>query len=103
MQKSELETSLLLYQTEDGQTRIEVQLLGETLWLSQAQMCELFDKDKRTISAHIQNSFKEGELQENSTVRKFRTVQIEGAREVTRQVEHYNLRGFIDFWRFGAA
>lgn len=85
------ESSLILYQTEDGQTRIEVCLLDETVWLTQAQMCELFDKDKRTVSEHIQNIFKEGELRADSTVRKFRTVQMEGSREVARQIDHYNL------------
>ena len=85
------ESSLILYQTEDGQTRIEVHLLDETVWLNQAQMSELFDKDKRTISEHIQNIFKDGELQINSTVRKFRIVQMEGSREVTREIDHYNL------------
>lgn len=91
MNNSHLESSLILYQTEDGQTRIEVRLLDETVWLNQAQMCELFDKDKRTISEHIQNIFKEGELQSASTVRKFRTVQTEGSREVAREIDFYNL------------
>lgn len=85
------DSSLLLYQTEDGQTRIEVHLLDETVWLNQAQMCELFDKDKRTISEHIQNIFREKELCPDSTVRKFRTVQTEGFRKVSRQVDFYNL------------
>ena len=84
------DSSLLLYQTEDGQTRIEVRLQDETVWLNQAQLCELFDKDKRTISEHIQNIFREGELSLDSTVRKFRTVQTEGSREVARQIDFYN-------------
>lgn len=91
MQNTSTDSSLILYQTEDGQTRIEVRLLDETVWLSQAQLCELFDKDKRTISEHIQNIYKEGELSPDSTVRKFRTVQTEGLREVARQVDFYNL------------
>ena len=82
------ENSLILYQTEDGQTRIEVRLLDETVWLNQAQMCELFDKDKRTISEHLQNIFKEGELLEQSVVRKFRTTASDGKKY---QVVHYNL------------
>lgn len=85
------ESHLILYNTEDGLTRIEVRLIDETVWLSQAQMSELFDKDKRTISEHIQNIFKEGELSAGSTIRKFRTVQTEGSREVTRQIDFYNL------------
>lgn len=63
-----------MYQTEDGQTKINVRLKDETVWLTQAQMTELFGKDKRTISEHISNVFKEGELTENSVVRKFRTT-----------------------------
>lgn len=91
MQNSPLDSSLILYQTEDNQTRIEVRLQDETVWLNQVQLCELFDKDKRTISEHIQNIFKEGEISPDSTVRKFRTVQTEGLREVVRQVDFYNL------------
>ncbi|NGX31126.1 MAG: hypothetical protein K940chlam8_00486 [Chlamydiae bacterium] len=78
------DSSLILYQTDDDQTRIEVHLIDETVWLNQAQMSELFDKDKRTISEHIQHVFEEGVLQEDSTVRKFRIVQMEGSREVSR-------------------
>lgn len=81
------DSHLIIYNTEDGRTRIEVRLLDETVWLTQAQMSELFDKDKRTISEHIQNIFKEGELSPDSTIRKFRTVQIEGSREVAQN--HY--------------
>lgn len=57
-----LDSSLILYQTEDGSTRIEVRLLDETVWLTQPQMSELFNKDRRTISEHIQNIFTENEL-----------------------------------------
>lgn len=85
------DSDLILYQTEDGVTKVEVRLLDETVWLSQAQMSELFDKDKRTISEHIKNIFNEGELSADSTIRKFRTVQAEGSREVTRQIDFYNL------------
>ncbi len=81
----------LFYQTEDGDTRVQVRFEEETVWLSQAQMTELFSKDKRTISEHIQNVFDEGELNELATVRKFRTVQIEGNREVSRDISYYNL------------
>lgn len=88
MEKSPADSSLILYQTEDGETRIEVRLQDETVWLSQAQMCELFDKDKRTISEHIQSIFNEGELVEDSVVRKFRTTASDGK---NYQVMHYNL------------
>lgn len=83
-----IDSSLLLYQTEDGQTKIEVRLQDETVWLSQAQLCELFDKDKRIISEHIQNIFKEGELIEQSVIRKFRTTASDGK---NYQVTYYNL------------
>lgn len=88
MQKSELDSSLLLYQTEDGETRIEVQLLDETVWLTQPQMSELFDKDRRTISEHIQNIFIEKELDKNSVCQKFRQTAADGK---NYQVTHYNL------------
>ena len=81
-------SSLILYQTEDGRAHIEVKLLDETVWLSQSQMGELFDKDKRTISEHIQNIFTESELVEKAVVRKFRTTASDGK---TYQVIHYNL------------
>ena len=64
----------LIYQTEDGKVRIETQFKDETVWLSQKQIGELFQKSKATISEHIKNIFSEGELQENSVVRDFRTT-----------------------------
>ncbi len=69
---------LILFQTEDGQTRIEVSLCNETVWLNQAQMCELFAKSKKTISEHIRNIFRENELDELSVVRKSRTTAADG-------------------------
>jgi len=84
-------SDVLIYQADDKQMQVEVQLDNETVWLSQAQMCVLFDKNKRTISEHINNVFKSGELERAPTVRKFRTVQIEGEREVARSIEYYNL------------
>lgn len=82
---------IFLYQTEDGQTRLEVAFRGETCWLSLNQLAELFQRDKSVISRHISNIFKEGELQRNATVAKFATVQSEGVKEVTRQIEFFNL------------
>ena len=70
-------SEILIYQTEDNETRIETRLLDETVWLTQQQMAELFAKDKRTISEHIGNIYKEGELVKELTVRKFRIVQKE--------------------------
>lgn len=79
---------IIIYQTKDGQAQIEVNLQQETVWLSQAQMVELFGKSKKTISEHINNVFKEGELQADQVVRKFRTTAPDGKNYV---VNHYNL------------
>lgn len=81
----------LIYQSEDGATRIDVMLEAENLWLNQKQLTELFGKAKGTISEHIKHIFEDGEWTPEATVRLFRTVQVEGGREVTREVEHYNL------------
>jgi len=70
-------SEFLLYQTEDGETKIDVRLVDETTWLTQSQMAELFQKNRRTISEHISNIYKEGELERDLTVRKFRTVEME--------------------------
>jgi hypothetical protein len=85
------EAEFLLYQTEDGRTRVEVRFDGETAWLSLGQMAELFQRDKSVISRHVKNVFEEGELTREATVAEFATVQPEGDREVTRQVEYYNI------------
>lgn len=82
---------ILWYQTDDGATRLDVRVENETVWLSLNQMAELFDRDKSVISRHIKNIFDEGELLPDPTVAKYATVQTEGARDVTRQVEFYNL------------
>lgn len=84
-------SEILIYQNQDGNITIDVRLEDETVWLTQAQMAELFGKDKRTISEHIGNVFKEGELEQISTVRNFRIVQLEGGRDVQRAIDHYSL------------
>lgn len=81
----------LLYQSEDGRTKLDVRLVEQTVWLSQKQLTALFGKAKGTISEHIKHIFEDQELEPGATVRLFRTVQTEGAREVVREVEHYNL------------
>lgn len=86
---------LILYQTEDGQTRIACRFADENVWMTQALMAELFQKDVRTINEHIQNIFVEGELPREATIRKFRIVRSEGNREVAREIEHYNLEAII--------
>ena len=85
------QSEFLLYQTEDGRTRIDVRLENETVWLSQRLMAELFQKDVRTINEHIKNIYSEGELEPRATIRKFRIVQAEGKRQVARQIDFYNL------------
>jgi len=81
----------LVYQAEDGRLKLDVRLEGETVWLTQKLMAELFQKDVRTISEHIQNVYDEKELLPETTIRKFRIVQTEGKRQVARMVDFYNL------------
>lgn len=88
-------SELVLYQTEDGRTRIECRFEGETLWLSQVQIADLFQKDVRTINEHLTNIFDEGELDREATIRKLRMVRTEGRREVTREIDHYNLDAIL--------
>lgn len=87
----EADSDLVLYQAEDGKTKIEVRLQGDTVWLSLNQMAELFQRDKSVISKHIKNVYDERELISEATVAKFATVQKEGQREVSREIEFYNL------------
>ncbi len=81
-------SEIVIYMNPDGNIKIDVRLEDETVWLSQSHMCELFEKNKRTISEHIRNIFAEGELQEESVVRKFRTTAIDSK---SYNVKHYNL------------
>ncbi len=85
---------LIIYQTEDGKVKIETHFENETVWLSQTQIGELFKKSKATISEHIKNIFKDGELEEELVVRDFRTTTQHGAVKgltQTKNVKHYNL------------
>ncbi len=82
---------IIIYQTEDGLTKIDVNMHDETVWLSLEQMANLFQRDKSTVSRHIKNIFDEGELIREATVAKFATVQNEGNRQVERDIEYYNL------------
>lgn len=86
---------LLLYQVEGDGPRLEVRLHDESVWLSLNQMAELFQVDKSGISRHLKNVFESGELQREATVANFATVQSEGQRQVTRQVEYFNLDAII--------
>lgn len=82
---------ILIYQNEKGDTRIDVYFESDTIWMTQKAMCELYQVAKSSVSEHISNIFKDGELEPEATVRKFRTVQIEGTRQVTRERDYYNL------------
>jgi hypothetical protein len=95
MSEKETEKSIIIYQPVEGQAGIDVRVESETVWLSQRQMGELFDVDVRTISEHLSNVFSSGELEKEATIRKFRIVRREGSRDVTRNVEHYNLDAII--------
>jgi len=90
-EEPEKKSEVVLYQTKDGRTRVEVQFRGETAWLSLNQLAELFQRDKSVISKHIKNIFDTGELDPARTVAKFATVQTEGVRSVTREIEFYRL------------
>ena len=87
----EKKSDIIMYQTEGGDTRLEVRLEDSTVWLSQKMMANLYQKDVRTINEHIKSIFSEGELDPEATIRNFRIVQKEGDREVTRQIDFYNL------------
>lgn len=82
---------IVIYQSSQGNIKIDVRLEEETVWLTQSQLQRLFDKSKATISEHIKNVFEEGELDPNRTIRNFRTVRMEGNRNVEREIEYYNL------------
>ncbi len=82
---------ILIYQTEDGLTKLDVRMEDETVWLTQQQMAELFQTSRTNVVDHIKNIYEEGELDENSTCRKFRQVRMEGSRQVTRELPFYNL------------
>lgn len=82
---------IALFQADDGKTRLEVQLDHETVWLSQRQMAELFEKDTDTIGLHVRNLYKEGELDREATTEESSVVQNEGGRQVRRKVQYYNL------------
>ena len=82
---------IIFYQINDNNIEVEVKFVKDTVWLNRQQLSILFDRDIKTIGKHLNNIFKEGELEENSTVAKFATVQKEGMRTVEREMEHYNL------------
>ena len=85
------ENKIIIYQTEDGQTQIDVRLENETVWLTQAQMAELFETDRTSIVRHINNIYKVDELDRDSTCAKIAQVQTEGKRKVKRTIPYFNL------------
>ena len=88
---NENQGDIVIYQTDDGDTKIDVRFVDETVWLTQQQMAELFQSSRTNIVEHIQHIYEEGELDENSTCRKFRQVRTEGNRQVARELPYYNL------------
>ena len=86
-----MDNQIIIYQTEDGQTRVDVRIENETVWLTQAQMAELFQTDRTSIVRHINNIYKTEELEREATCAKIAQVQMEGNRKVTRQVPYFNL------------
>ncbi len=89
------DSEILIYQTEDGCTRIQVRLENETVWLTQADMAQLFQTTPQNITLHLKNIFNEGELSEAATCKDFLQVQIEGGRRVQRTRKYYNLDAII--------
>ena len=85
----------LIFTSQSGREGIEVRYEDETIWLTQKLMSALFDVDVRTVSEHLMHIFDQGELIREATIRKFRTVQIEGSREVTRNLDYFNLDAVI--------
>ncbi|WP_141130638.1 MULTISPECIES: virulence RhuM family protein [Virgibacillus] len=89
------ETSILIYQTEDGNTKIDVRLENETVWMTQKGIAELFQTSPQNITLHVKNIYEEGELQQEVTCKYYLQVQNEGPREVKRKAKHYNLEMII--------
>lgn len=89
------ESEIVIYKSSEGNTEIQVKLEGDTIWLSQRQMADLFEKDTDTIGLHLKNIFQTGELDEKSTTEEYSVVQEEGNRKVKRNIKHYNLDAII--------
>lgn len=89
------QSSMILYQTEDGRTRIECRFEDETIWLTQKLMAELFQIGVNTVNHHLKELFDDGEIQREATIRQYRIVRLEGRREVSREIEHYSLPAIL--------
>ena len=90
------ENKIVIYQTEDGQTQIDVRLENETVWLTQAQMAELFERTPQNITMHIRNAYNEGELEKESTCKEYLQVKTEGKRKVKRSLSNKRIFPAID-------
>ena len=88
---NQIKSDIIIYKDDNGEIKLDVSLEDDTVWLSQKQMSLLFDKTIKTVNEHIKNIYKERELEEEATIRNFRTVQVEGEREVEREIFYYNL------------
>ena len=91
----ETNSQIIIYQAESGETKLEVRLENETVWLTQKLMAELFQTTVPNINIHLKNIFEEGELDAKSTIKDFLIVRFEGNREVSRNIEYYNLDAII--------
>ncbi|MDF1496983.1 MAG: hypothetical protein P1P90_02890 [Patescibacteria group bacterium] len=91
MKEEKLNNEIIIYTSDGGQAVIDVRIDGETVWLSQAQLAELFGTTKQNISLHIINIFDEGELSREATVKEYLIVQKEGGRAISRKIEHYSI------------
>jgi len=89
------QSDIILYQTEDGRTRIQCRFENETVWLTQALLAELFEIGVNTVNYHLKAIFAEGELRPEATIRYYRIVRTEGKRDVAREIEHYNLDAIL--------
>jgi hypothetical protein len=95
MMNNDNKSEIIIYQTEDGQTKVNVLFSDNNVWLSLDKIAQLFGRDKSTISKHLKNIYEEGELEQNPTVAKFATVQTEGTRQISRDIEYYNLNAIL--------
>jgi hypothetical protein len=91
------QNQIIIYQTPNGKTAIDVKVADQTIWLTLSQIADLFNKNKSTISRHLNNIYQQEELKQEATVAKNATVQIEGNRNVARTIEYYNLDAIIGF------
>jgi hypothetical protein len=88
-------SEIIMFASGDGRVRVECRFESDTIWLSQAAIADLYGKDVRTINEHLMNIFSDGEIDQHSTIRKFRIVRQEGKRQVSREIEHYNLEAIL--------